>query len=257
MSATDPHAAFAAALLDPGLVVPDGVAGQPGASRSARFAVYRNNVVASLIDALAGRFPVTQRLVGEEFFRAMAAVFIRQSPPREPVLWHYGTALPGFIEGFEPAADLRWIADVTRLEIAWSEAWAAADAPALGPPDFAGLQPMALLPARATLHPALRLLRSQHPAGSLWAAHQGPDVPSAPAHWVPEDLLVTRPDAEVFVRVLPAGAFEGLSALAAGLTLEEALQASCAAAPDTDPATLLALAIETGALTALHLPEQA
>ena len=37
-----------------------------------RFAVYRNNVTVSLTEALAQRFPVIKRLVGEEFFAALA-----------------------------------------------------------------------------------------------------------------------------------------------------------------------------------------
>ena len=62
------QASFAEALLDPDRRVPDGVTSHTHPAPAKRFAVYRNNVVVSLIDALATRFPAVQRIVGEEFF---------------------------------------------------------------------------------------------------------------------------------------------------------------------------------------------
>ena len=67
---------FARAVLDVEAVVPAPLVGRSGSVTSGktvtrRFGVYRNNVYASLVDAFASRFPVTARLVGEEFFQAM------------------------------------------------------------------------------------------------------------------------------------------------------------------------------------------
>ncbi len=70
------QASFAAALLDAGKPVPEGVTSHTGNQPARRFAVYRNNVVASLVKALGARFPVVSRIVGEEFFNAMARVFV-------------------------------------------------------------------------------------------------------------------------------------------------------------------------------------
>ena len=64
--------AFAHALLHPERAVPATIRGAARRGADRRFAVYRNNVITGLIDALAQRFPVVCRLVGEEFFRAMA-----------------------------------------------------------------------------------------------------------------------------------------------------------------------------------------
>jgi hypothetical protein len=64
--------AFASALLDPTLPVPDGVTSARGEGDAKRFAVYRNNVAVSLAKALGQRFPVVQRLVGDAFFNGMA-----------------------------------------------------------------------------------------------------------------------------------------------------------------------------------------
>ena len=91
---------FAAALLDRSKPVPEGIRSRP----RRRFAVYRNNVHVSLIEALATRFPVCRALTGDEFFRAMARDFVTARPPRSPVLMTYGDDFGDFIDGFAPAA---------------------------------------------------------------------------------------------------------------------------------------------------------
>src|SRR5262245_37344384 len=68
-----------------------------------RFEIYRNNVVAGLTRALAIRFPATEKIVGEEFFAAMARAFVLRHPPTSPVLLNYGDDFSAFVEGFAPA----------------------------------------------------------------------------------------------------------------------------------------------------------
>ena len=65
------QAAFARALLDPALPPPADVCAWNGSDPAARLAVYRNNVMVSLLGVLADTFPVTRELVGDAFFRAM------------------------------------------------------------------------------------------------------------------------------------------------------------------------------------------
>lgn len=133
------QAAFAQALLDPHQSVPPGIVTRNQSDPARRLAVYRNNVMVSLVDALAQTFPVTQTLVGEDFFRALCQVFVRQNPPRVRVLSSYGDELPGFIRQFTPAASLPYLADVARLEMLRLQALHAADAPAMATHDIAAL----------------------------------------------------------------------------------------------------------------------
>ena len=163
------QATFVRALLDPAQPLPPGLTAHTHETPEKRFAVYRNNVVVSLIDALAARFPVTQRIVGEEFFRAMAGVFARAHPPRSPLMMHYGDDLPDFIAGFAPAAELPYLADVARLEAARSRAFHAADAMPLGAEDFAAIPPEALAALRVMFFPGTAILRSAHPVVTIWA----------------------------------------------------------------------------------------
>ncbi|HKM16205.1 MAG TPA: DNA-binding domain-containing protein [Marinospirillum sp.] len=62
------HKSFYNALLNTDSVLPKGLVSWNKTNCERRFAVYRNNVVVSLIDALAVNFPVVQHLVGEVFF---------------------------------------------------------------------------------------------------------------------------------------------------------------------------------------------
>lgn len=195
------QSAFAQALLDPERDCPSGLKTWNGSDPAMRFAVYRNNVVVSLIDALADSFPVTQALVGEEFFRAMAKVHIQAQPPRARVLTWVGEAFPDFIESFPPAAAVPYLADVARLELLRIHACHAADTPALdmGVMSLAFANPEALLKLQLTLHPSVQVLQSRHAVFSLWAAHQGELCISTVDPNVAEAALVYRRDLEVEV----------------------------------------------------------
>lgn len=227
------HRTFAAALGDPSRPVPPGVIAPGGRVDPARFAVYRNNVAVGLSNALAARFPVVLKLVGEEFFRAMAQVYVAGHKPTSPLLMTYGDGLPAFVAGFPPAASVPYLADVARLEIAWSEAYHAAEAEPLRPADLVALVDGDLDEVVLAPHPATRLLASTWPVGSIWAA-QASEPPGTVDRWDAETALVTRPDAEVMVTVLPPEDAAFASALMGGASLAAAAETAFAAAPGFD-----------------------
>lgn len=200
-------AQFTAALLDPALACPNGLRVWNGSAPLRRFAIHRNNVVSSLIDALADVFPVTRTLVGEDFFRAMAAVFVRCLPPRSKVLADYGAGFADFIAAFEPAREVCYLADVARIERARVDAFHAADADSL---DLAGgTVVLARMGGaddlRFEFHPSFFIVESPYAVASIWAAHQGLaeladiDVQAA------ETVLIVRKGMEVLnVRIEPS-----------------------------------------------------
>jgi Putative DNA-binding domain len=251
------QSAFAAALLDPALAAPAGLRTWNGSDPAARLAVHRNNVISSLVDALADTVPVVQALVGAEFFRAMAAVFVRQCPPRTRVLAHYGDELPAFLAGFAPAQGLPYLADVARLELARVRAFHAADADPLAPAAVAQALSAGehIGDLRLHCHPSLQWLDSPFAIVSLWAAHQGDEGALAavdPSE--PECALVLRDGLDVLVLTLPAGAAAFIGALLQGYGLGDAAAAAAHAAPDFDLAATLSLLVAHGAITDLQLP---
>lgn len=250
------HQIFADSLLCAKTTSPPGLTAWNQSDPARRFAVYRNNVMVSLIDALADTYPVTQALVGEEFFRAMAADFARANPPRSPVMAHYGTGFAAFIESFPAAAGLPYLADVARLEMLRVVAYHAADATSVSPEEIALLlsAPERLPAARFALHPSLQHLDSPYAVVSLWAAHQGEEIDSALAAVnaaEPESALVVRVGLEVEIYRITTGTATFIRHLQQGLGLGAAVDQALAADAAFDMTDALALLIRTGALTGI------
>jgi Putative DNA-binding domain len=243
--------AFAAALGEPSAPPPAMTRGRMGAPDARRFAVYRNNVTVGLIGALEARYPVSRRIVGDDFFRAIARLYVSAHRPTLPLMIAYGDDFADFIAAriSEVRAELDYLPDVARLENAWVEAYHAEDAPVTTIDAIAALSGDQLPGARLAFHPAVRLLRLVTPAASIWASHQGDAEPAAPADWIGEDALLTRPDCDVKVRILPPHGYEFALRLREGATLVEAAEAMDD--PAFDLGTHLVGLVESGAVASI------
>ena len=240
---------FISALLDPSRPVPSGLVSPRGTADTKRFAVYRNNVHVSLVGALAARFPATRQMVGEEFFTGMARVYVGETKPKGPVLLHYGDSFPEFIAQFAPASGLPYLPDLARLEAAWTETYNAADAPVLAPAQLSEVsagRPEAL---RLTLLPPTRVVRSRFPIGSLWSAHQTSAV-EIPALSGSECVLLTRPEAQVRLTIIPPAAYAFITELGKGQDLAAAAGTVLARYSDFDPGSALVGLVSLGAFSA-------
>lgn len=214
------QAHFAAALLDPDAPVPSGIIDPRGRPAPMRFAVYRNNVAGSLVDALKAAFPTLVKLLGEEFFAAMALIFLRAHPPRSRILMLYGDQMPEFLERFQPVAHLGYLPDIARVDQALRESYHSADSTSLPEAEFQRLLGQDIAALRLRLAPSLRLIRSRWPILSIWAAnHDNGPTPRPQA----EDLLILRPEFDPRPYALPTGGAEFLAGLMAGKTLGESL----------------------------------
>ena len=245
------YAAFAAGLIDPHRDTPPVIAGPNGKAASRRYDVYRNNVTVSLIEALAAVYPAVQRITGPDFFRAMARFHVRATPPTSPLLFEYGRDFPAFIESYDYAQSLPWLADVARIERAWLDAYHAADAAPLSPAALSAVAPERLPDLVFIPHAATRMVRSQFSAVTIFAANRGSEPVGRIDASIAEDALITRPDVDVVVRTLPPGGAVFLDALTAGHTLGDAAAAALACSPAFDIATNIAGLIEAGAFTSL------
>jgi hypothetical protein len=141
------------------------------------------------------------------------------------------------------------LADVARLENAWVEAYHAEDAGAATVGELAALSPDCLPATRIVFHPTARLLRFATPAASVWASAQSSDRPAAVFEGIGEDALITRPDCEVRVRVLPPGGYAFALKMRDGATLIEAFTALDD--PAFDFGTHLVGLVESGAVASV------
>ncbi|RDL51445.1 hypothetical protein BLJAPNOD_02579 [Ensifer sp. M14] len=248
----DTQTRFAVALTDPASPVPKGLASWTGSQPERRFAVYRNNVIAALTGALAARFPASQQIVGEAFFAAMAADFIRAHPPRSPLLLSYGDDFAEFVERFEPAKAIAYLPDVIRLEAARGKAYHAADVASLDAATLAALSPERLADLVFVPHPSLCVLRSPHPVVTIWAMNAGEAALQPIDDWTAEDAVVIRPHMIVEVRRLPPGGAAFLQALAQGTCLAAAVDIATEDADAFDLSANLAGALQSGAFIAFR-----
>ncbi|MEM6973246.1 MAG: DNA-binding domain-containing protein [Pseudomonadota bacterium] len=214
--ASSDETAMAEALLAPDRPTPDAVL------TARRFAVYRNNVVVGLIDAMAATYPAVQALVGETFFRAAAREFALAHPPSSPILIDWGGDFPAWIAAFPPAAGVPYLGDVARLEWAWNTAYNAAEAKPLDVAALLAVPPDAIATACVALHPSLALVGSPFPVVSIWAQATGRVTARPLDMGGGETALIVRPEAEVDVRVLDAGTEVFLQQLLAGANIAEA-----------------------------------
>jgi hypothetical protein len=179
----------------------------------------------------------------------MARFHVRATPPTSPLLFEYGHDFPDFIERYEYAQPMPWLADVARIERAWLDAYHATDREPLKPQALASIPPENLADIIFTPHPATRIVRSRFPAVSIFAANRNDNPGSRIEATVPEDALVTRPGLEVTVRHLPPGGAAFLLRLIAGETLGAAVAVAFTDNPQFDLSANIAGMIEAGALT--------
>ncbi|HVI54500.1 MAG TPA: DNA-binding domain-containing protein [Luteibacter sp.] len=217
------------------------------AANQAAFAVYRNTALRACLDALEANYPAVACLVGREWFRAAAAIYVSQSPPRDPRLSDYGDTFASFLAAFEPAGELPYLADVARLDRLWSESLVAADAVTLTAATMVTLEPDAIASLRLRVHPATRSFTSSQPAVSIWEASRAGIAVDAGLVWRAESAIVTRVDHGVRIAPLDVAAVHLLATIDAGASLADAAQSTLSHSPDARIDLLLADLLQAGA----------
>ncbi len=253
------HSAFASAVLDPKKPVPDGIGRANGGDPLEAFNVYRNNVVASLADALKAAFPVTSLLLGEGLQRALMADFVRTHPPKNAVLSTYGGDFPGYLAQ-HPATKARpFLGDVALLERRRIEAYHAVDAPVFDGATLGGIDPEILSAGTLVVHPAVRLIASRFPVATVYAIEKATlDGTEPPVNRSTVDMrkgeaiLIARPFYDVTSQPIGTGEFAFIKACARGVPFGAAADSGFQADPDFDLQASLELCLTAGVFTAFH-----
>ena len=239
---------FRQAILDPAVERPAGLSDGQGQVAGRRFDVYRNNVAVSLAEALETAFPTIAKLVGDQNFKVLSGIFLRQHPPSSPLMMFYGQEMPAFLEGFEPAKAIPYLPDVARLELAMRESYHAADHTSVDPAGFE-IAPDALMASTLGLAPSLRLVRSRFPIYGIWLFNHQEGAPKPAA--MAEDVVVLRADMDPEPQVLPTGGGAFIAALLDNQPLGVAHETATKDAADFDLAQTLSILIGAGAITTI------
>jgi hypothetical protein len=236
--------------LDAAITGSDGTLSPWLAGDDIGLAVYRNTVAKGRADALAGLFPTVERLVGTDWFRDAALIFAADHPPTSPVLDDYGQAFPAWLLRFQPALTLPYLPPVARMDLAWSRAHRAADAPCLTVADVAGRE---LFGVRAVLHPTVQLFWFDWTAPSIWLANRPDADPDQVIDWVdrPEGLVLSRPELSVLHRRLLRAEWLFLDGCRRDLALGRVGLDVSRECPDADIGRLFADLLNAGLFTRL------
>ena len=238
---------FGRTLTEPDAAAPDQVA----PNHRARFDVHRNNVSHARIDTLRSIYPVVQKLVGEQFFTAMAREFIERNPPTSPLLFRYGGNFPDFVSGFPPAETVPYLADVARIEWSRLQAYHARDAE---PVSIEALTDVATddLPAlQLRLHPSLGVVRSNWPVFSIWMNSLDPDEERPVDMDEGQSVLILRAGLQVQTELLPDGAELFINELGKGTPMGQAAEIAHAHAPGFDLGAQLGMLFQNGGVVGL------
>jgi len=218
---------------------------QPG------FKVYRNTILKASVDALAANYPSIERLVGSEWFRAAALVYVTAAPPSNVCLIEYGHDFSAFLMQFAAAAELPYLSDVACLDRAWTECHIAADEAALDATMLAAMAPEHLLSSVLPLRAAVRWRWcAAHPAYAIWHANRIQDYADDEIEWQGDGVLLSRIDGEVVWQQASAGLCAFLDVCAAQGDLQSAVAAALQVEPALDIAALLSSLIQAQAFKA-------
>lgn len=179
-----------------------------------RLAIYRNNFLIGLGEALKANFPVTLQLVGRDFFEQAARHFVLSHPPQRPCMFEYGAAYPDYLRDLPQLAGMPYVAEMARFEFSRIAAYNAPAEACISAEQLAGLSPERLdaLPIRLARH--VQTISVGAPVVALWEAHQKsePDLAAIDMTARPRTLLVCRPDRSLMVQELRSFAARFLSA---------------------------------------------
>jgi len=197
-----------------------------GPSAEQRVAIYRAAILGSLCRVLEEVYPVINRLLGDEFFQAMARRYAQQIPSLQPDLNEYGRELNEFLSNFEPVKAMHYLPDVAQLEWYWHEIFSEVDET---PADFsvlARLDEATLGRVTFRLPKAARLMRSEFPIARIWATNQ-PDCEEETTIDLAEGadhLLIWRQGHEQRIEHITENQWQLLSAIEQGLGFQSLIE---------------------------------
>ncbi|MEW9900427.1 DNA-binding domain-containing protein [Chitinivorax sp. PXF-14] len=195
-----------------------------------RLAVYANAYRRRLIEALDSNYPILRQMVGDDGFERIARDYLAAHAPTHFSIRWFGDRLPTFLgEHAGYGADNR-LAELAAWEWSMTEAFDAADRPALGvgtmaavtPEDWAGLQ--------FSFHPSLRRLTLAWNIPTIWKAVTANAEATPPPAMAgqPQPWLIWRNGITSYFRSLDAAEADALDSARAGAGFGEVCEGLCA-----------------------------
>jgi hypothetical protein len=158
----------------------------------------------------------------------------RSAPSAQLHAAHLGLRLPEYVESQTALEHHRLCSDMARLELAYLEIFDAADAAPISPEALAEIAHDAWPKVRIAFHPALRLLKTEHPVAplrrKLIEARASAENVLMPGR-DPQCQLLFRRDLQLFHEPISEGAYALLGALTRRVPLVAACEQAQAEVP--------------------------
>jgi len=195
-----------------------------------RLEIYTKSYWFRLIDCFAEDFPGVRAIIGAKRFRRMSEAYLTDCPSRSFTLRNLGSRLAEWLQANPKwmGGDSQLVLDMVALEWAHIEAFDAAQLPPVTPEELA--QAGSGLPLR--LQPYIRLLKLHYPVDDLAIAVKEKKATARILAALRQTLAAESPgiflalhrmDYSVHYRRLEPEAFEALTLLGAGASLEDAI----------------------------------
>ena len=226
-----------------------------GIPLSRRIKVYQDNIIVGLGKVMAASFPITLALVGQAFFDSMARAFILAHPPVQGCLTWYGTGFDVFIEHYESAQSLPYLADIVCMEIAMHESYYAADDMPLSLEALARVVPDRLPEIILRPRASMRIIRSRYPINAIRMMCEQSDGRddgrTLDIESGGECIMIYRPVLKTEILVIQPDEYDMLAKLMAHMPLSEAVEAILQTHPAFDFQQFLTRFLGLGVLAAL------
>jgi len=224
---------------------------------SDNFSIYKNNFFMSLIEVLGEAFPTLKKLVGEEFFTAMAKIYIAENPPQSACLINYGDSLPNFLATFKPCAQLGYLPDVARLECLQNQVYYANETAALCVEALQALTSEVLSTASVCFKNTCVFFQSRYAVYAIWEQNQAEQASDERVDSErSQSVLIIRDKLTIKTLEISHAIFNFLSLLEKQHDLGESLAATANRYDDFDPAQAVALLFEQQLLSQIKLADE-
>lgn len=214
-----------------------------------RLQIYRNNIFITLTETLRLVYPYVEKIVGADFFDAVAARYIQR---------HVSCIdqFPDFLATFPETISLPYLTEIAQLEWTCYQVFHAPDDTPLF--DFTALKNITerqYAEIKFHLHPAVRVMTFQYPVYRIWQLCRQENNSDETIDLAEGgvDLLIRRRDYEVDFHVLSKSEFVLLHALSAEKTFGEACAVALRVEPDFDVSHTLQKHIARGVIAGFVL----
>lgn len=194
----------------------------PTLSEVERMLIYRNMYLLRMEEALSIDYPAVKHCLGQERFFELVDRYVQVHPSRSYTLDHLGHHFADFVKQDPLADEYPGLGELTRLEEAMCQVFAAVEVKPLTPADMARVNPQEWAASVLKPVPALRLLELQYSANDYYRSFNA-DEDCEPMVSGRNFVVVWRESFRVWRMPLDEPAYRLLQMLCEGRTLGEAV----------------------------------